>query len=201
MFSTCILLSTKLIFSTLSCLIEWLLICLFLFNGHARYRFECDVCGLRTVEKSKFDEHMKRHRGECRDVQVNSHNVLCPSIVTMHPCLQFHALVYLALGERDVVCEVCGKAFISDKDLSNHMRYHTEPKDRPFKCALCPHTAVSAWKLKRHQTTHLIKVRLHVSAKSLRPECIPLCRVVLVHVLLEYSGCCFQCTNTILEAL
>lgn len=57
-----------------------------------------------------------------------------------------------ASASRAFVCNCCGKALASVKNLHTHMRVHTGEK--PFVCALCAKRFSDPSNLKRHQSVH-----------------------------------------------
>lgn len=58
-------------------------------------------------------------------------------------------------GEKNHICEVCGKAFADARVLKSHMTIHTGEK--PYTCQTCQKSFAHHSALSTHKKTHVMK--------------------------------------------
>ncbi|XP_053697761.1 zinc finger Y-chromosomal protein 1 isoform X1 [Sabethes cyaneus] len=106
----------------------------------------CYTCGAMFVSRLKYIDHCKR--------QVEYHN-------REYPCTQCNKLFatkqlmvdHKNIHNKKYACSFCPMMWPSRKALAYHIRYrHVDEK--PFKCHLCSHRAVTARDLRIHTSIH-----------------------------------------------
>lgn len=116
--------------------------------------YVCQHCGtkkcslLRLIQHEKTHTHILKYPGphQCR---------MCNKILSTKGNLKAHEMEHA--GIRKFVCELCGKAFPSNRGLQSHkISVHTD--ERPFVCTQCD----SAFKFERNLREHS---RVHTGVK------------------------------------
>ncbi|XP_055539638.1 uncharacterized protein LOC129726684 isoform X1 [Wyeomyia smithii] len=106
----------------------------------------CYTCGAMFVSRLKYIDHCKR--------QVEYHNREYPC----SQCNKLFATKQLMVDHKNIhnkkfACSLCPMMWPSRKALAYHIRYrHVEEK--PFKCLVCSHRAVTARDLRIHASIH-----------------------------------------------
>ncbi|XP_055309686.1 zinc finger protein 155-like [Sitodiplosis mosellana] len=108
-------------------------------------RFECDICGYRTINKSHLTVHMQTHSGvkpfECS---------ICFKSFTTNARLQSHSMTHI--DELPNACSKCGRRFATPEHKQSH---ETRCQRSVLACNQCQYKAVRKDSLKRHmQSKH-----------------------------------------------
>ena len=109
-------------------------------RSHKASFFKCQECGVEFHLQSQYKLHLIKH------LAILPH--LCSVCGAAFPSpylLKKHAVTH---GQKQFVCEHCGKAFHHKFGHKMHVRTHLEVK--PFPCSLCDKSFVSGGKLKLH---------------------------------------------------
>lgn len=105
--------------------------------------FTCGICFKRFKFEDLLKQHMASHgKAELRQCRTCGFKVNSVNLVEH---LKQHS-------KKRYICEVCGKAYISDKRLQIHFRLHTGEK--PFQCNTCEKAFRSEECLVAHERIH-----------------------------------------------
>lgn len=123
----------------------------------------CNICSQEFILKSALDRHTESHgigifpsRFECD---------ICGSKVKLKKDLRTH--MRRKHIEVKIPCSVCGKVFCRKNYLSEHMKIHVKPENRPFKCEICNKGFVTARDVEVHIKRHDTAVNLnHIKKES-----------------------------------
>ncbi|XP_026722861.1 zinc finger protein 208-like [Athene cunicularia] len=108
--------------------------------------FPCPTCGKRFFSSLNLIKHQQIH------TVARPHNCAhCGKSFQLRFYLMKHLLT-VHNGEKDYLCEDCGKVFTRVCKLKEHQRIHTGEK--PFKCQECGKSFRERGTLQRHQRTH-----------------------------------------------
>ncbi|KAJ2941843.1 hypothetical protein O0L34_g10651 [Tuta absoluta] len=97
-------------------------------NALTQYRF-CEVCGKSFKSERSVKIHFQRKHVKPGDKKTNQYK-----------------------PKKNAVCEVCGKKYVCNAALSDHMNLHTG--ERPYTCQECLKTFTSRLYLQLHTRTH-----------------------------------------------
>lgn len=152
-------------------------------NPKIMKRFKCEECGMEFERKQALNDHMERfHSSEtfacdqCKKVfstqqflqlhqEVHKINFVCEA----HGCnkgfsqraaYEKHKKTH---EEQNVVCNVCGKMFVSVLRLNSYLQYHRT--DRSFICHICHKGFNTKDILTKHERIHM----------KTRPSCREIC--------------------------
>lgn len=117
---------------------------------HATKSFECYLCAEKFDLRKQLKRHMRFHTGlylfECDACEMKTTDYReVKRHQTIHPPKQ-----------KDMLCDVCGKAFKNRSDLHKHKSSH---KEKTFKCEKCPAVFTTGVYLRLHVR------RVHLSEK------------------------------------
>lgn len=123
----------------------------------------CNICSQEFILKSALDRHRDSHgigvyptRFECD---------ICGSKVKLKKDLRTH--MRRKHIEDKIPCSVCSKVFCRKNYLSEHMKIHVKPENRPFKCDICKKGFVTAKDVEMHMKRHGAAINLnHVKKES-----------------------------------
>lgn len=122
----------------------------------------CNICSQEFILKSALDRHTESHgigifpsRFECD---------ICGSKVKLKKDLRTH--MRRKHIEDKIPCSVCGKVFCRKNYLSEHMKTHVKPENRPFKCEICNKLFVTAKDVEVHMKRHDTAVNLNQAKKE-----------------------------------
>lgn len=122
----------------------------------------CNICSQEFILKSALDRHTESHgigifpsRFECD---------ICGSKVKLKKDLRTH--MRRKHIEVKIPCSVCGKVFCRKNYLSEHMKTHVKPENRPFKCEICTKSFVTAKDVEVHMRRHDTVVNLNQIKKE-----------------------------------
>ncbi|XP_037024773.1 zinc finger protein 492-like isoform X2 [Bradysia coprophila] len=107
--------------------------------------FYCDICGFKTNVKLYMKNHMNK-------IHVAQRKYPCPHchLVFMHSVtLKRHATIHS--GEKNYVCEECGKSYRQRDMLLAHRKRHLPPT---IQCSFCDKLFYSKNELKSHTGLH-----------------------------------------------
>ncbi|XP_048480111.1 zinc finger protein 62 homolog isoform X2 [Plutella xylostella] len=123
---------------------------------HAAPRYECDHCGVKSVNKAGLQyhidsTHMKIPRYECETCDQKF-----ITIISLRRHKQnAHGGKKAAVKKH--VCHVCGKEFTVRKSLEEHLNTHSGL--RPFKCNVCGDTFAYSAALYTHNKLKHLKIK------------------------------------------
>ncbi|KAL8566326.1 hypothetical protein ACOMHN_050444 [Nucella lapillus] len=123
---------------------------------HRASYFRCGDCGAEFHLKSEYKHHTDEHRAI--RPHLCSH---CGQAFSSMTLLKQHADKH---GQKQFVCELCGKAFRKKGEHKMHLMTHQTVK--PFPCPLCERSFVSRSKLQLHNSIAHLRLRPHTC-----PEC------------------------------
>ncbi|XP_004925945.1 zinc finger protein 431 [Bombyx mori] len=109
---------------------------------------KCPVCGRVCINPSTLTIHMRVHSSE-----KSFSCTVCNSKYKDAGNLKRHMnRKHDPMRQRQFVCENCGKAFYSKRDVEIHMRTHTG--ETPYTCNACGKSFTQATSLFRHRLRH-----------------------------------------------
>ena len=105
-------------------------------------KYKCKFCGMDCMCSSHLKEHInamhnRREKYKCHICERRCSNMW------MH--METHKEV------ADLICDICGKAFKQKKNLSRHLRIHS---DASHKCEVCGRKFREKYALKTHSSLH-----------------------------------------------
>ena len=139
-------------------------------------KYLCDLCGSKFKEKKILVGHRKFVHSEERPHQCRD----CGMKFKNKSQLNNHTIIHVAVEQRNLSCEVCGKMFVRSGTLRDHVRRHkkdfsifcevckkgfyrrgaldehmrTHTGDKPFTCAVCGYKCALSCNLTKHIRTH-----------------------------------------------
>jgi len=109
-------------------------------------KYECQICNKRFAHPSYLKDHILSHDPN----DFNKYKCpVCNKVYLTEQILKTHMETH---GERNHVCDHCGKGFTRDIYLKIHVRQHTG--ERPYKCDYCGKTFVASASLSMHKRVH-----------------------------------------------
>ncbi|XP_022913503.2 zinc finger protein 32-like [Onthophagus taurus] len=144
-------------------------------ENNQRY-FECNVCGVRKNLKFQLTEHMRVHTGErpykckfcpksftqsssvtthIRSVHSKDRPFICEICARGFPVrgqYTYHMRIAHSLDYKRLMCSYCGKCFVIQSKLDQHLRIHTGEK--PWFCHMCSKRFATKSDLNRHLAVH-----------------------------------------------
>lgn len=125
--------------------------------------YTCNICPKAFNRKDHLNQHMKSHvKGEYECDECNKVFAKTEQLMRHKNCK--HSGNERIISEKKFKCNVCEKAFTTEKYREVHMRSHTGEKS--FKCRSCDKSFIS----KSHLTEHM-KFHNDNSKKFLCSEC------------------------------
>ncbi|KAJ8922311.1 hypothetical protein NQ315_004253 [Exocentrus adspersus] len=146
-------------------------------RSHNKPTFQCDICSRMFIHKSHLNVHRKKHLGEytafCEECQIGFvtltsfkthrnvyHDNLqlicdnCGAALSSLSSLKEHKLTHDPNygKERSHVCDICGKSYLTSRNLRCHMKIHS--KICAYKCNICGKSVSSKSILETHQKMH-----------------------------------------------
>lgn len=146
-------------------------------KSHNKPTFQCDICSKMFIHQSHLNVHRKKHLGEytafCKECQIgfvtltsfkthrNTYHdnlqLICDSCgakLSSLSALKEHKLTHDPNygKERSHVCDICGKSYLSSRNLRSHMKIHS--KVCPYKCSICGKSVSSKNILETHLKMH-----------------------------------------------
>ncbi|KAJ0169470.1 hypothetical protein K1T71_015057 [Dendrolimus kikuchii] len=127
---------------------------------------QCKICR-QNVVRGNLVAHLKEHDKKMRKEEMKKktaavNEVRVASLACNECDAKFSTSVKLTahvkrmhLGvkyDKNIVCEVCGKKFMSNAALTYHQRSHTG--ERPFECTTCGKRFRETYQLRLHVRTH-----------------------------------------------
>lgn len=109
-----------------------------------RKKYACNLCKFETFYGSCYKEHRETHTGEGK-VSCD----VCDKLIRRQ-YMKTHMKIHR--GDKNEICEFCGKAFLSRKYLTKHRRTHTGEK--PYICFVCDCHFTQRSSLTKHLKIH-----------------------------------------------
>lgn len=110
----------------------------------------CEICGKESFDSSDAVQHKKSH--------FTVRNNACRECYKVFPNLQ-ELKEHKAAEHEQFVCEICGKAFITNSTLTKHMEIHNT--ENPYECDSCDKKYPVRRRLIEHQKlVHLGKYHI-----------------------------------------
>nr|XP_023017950.1 zinc finger protein 888-like [Leptinotarsa decemlineata] len=140
-------------------------------STHKELKFPCEYCGKIYPSMYRIKRHIKRahvpnHCEECKEVfydraqytkHIKQHNAnkvseceYCQKQFDKAKNLSEHIRLQHKQDEEKKKCSICGKEFINNALLKNHVKTH----DKCFKCPHCDRFFSSRYNLETHSVTH-----------------------------------------------
>ncbi|KAG5871593.1 hypothetical protein JTB14_022697 [Gonioctena quinquepunctata] len=140
-------------------------------KSHTELKFPCEYCGKIYPSMYRIKRHIKRahipnHCEECKKVfydralytkHIKEHNAnkaveceYCQKKFDKAKNLSEHIRLQHKQDEEKKKCHICGKEFINNALLKNHVKIH----DKCFKCPHCDRLFASRYNLETHSVTH-----------------------------------------------
>ncbi|XP_055541210.1 zinc finger protein 665-like [Wyeomyia smithii] len=126
---------------------------------HVEASFVCDVCGkafkLQTqlTVHAQIHQQLKRHQCEFCGKSFSQRNGMTAHLKIAHA----EQLGTVALAEREICCEICGKKLKGKICLKLHMKLHTD--ERSFACSFCDKKFIVKQDKIRHEQNHTKEYR------------------------------------------
>ncbi|RZC38970.1 translational activator GCN1-like, partial [Asbolus verrucosus] len=111
--------------------------------------FVCEYCGQTCGNLSGYKLHLYRHGKLEKHIEDKYQCKICKRGFTTQGSLNYHFLLH---GERQFLCNVCGKRFHHAPTLREHSKTHTGEK--PYSCKFCDKTFRQQQMLQQHVYTH-----------------------------------------------
>ena len=109
-------------------------------RNHSEKNIKCDQCDMMFASQSYKNAHVK-------SVHIKEPNRICPHCGDgFTDKTVYEAHVNRHLDHRPHACDLCGKTFLTERDLKNHINSHT----LPFQCDKCEVRTGSPMLLKDH---------------------------------------------------
>ena len=114
-------------------------------NGEEQY--SCDQCDYKCKLKKTLKVHYNIHLG----IKHLCH--LCPASYPSATGLKQHLFTHSGdKKEKNFACKFCERRFVSNSELSRHIRSHTGEK--PFTCDTCGKSFTTNSSMEKHKTLH-----------------------------------------------
>ena len=125
-------------------------------RSHGDRKDKCEECDASFSGKSLLKAHYK-------NVHIKEKNKICPhcgEAFFLYESFKIHVLRHT--DDRQFPCEVCGKAFLTKRDIEQHMNCHTLPQ----KCDQCE---------KRFASKHSLQDHVKMRHNGIKNECRFIC--------------------------
>ncbi|XP_012269547.2 zinc finger protein 93-like [Athalia rosae] len=111
--------------------------------------FTCSICSKQLTSRKALDQHVRRVHRDVKKFSCDTEG--CEFHSTNKSDLERHRQLHI--GERNIVCEHCGKTFTTVSILKDHVLY-VHNMERQFVCEECGKAFKRNSLLNRHKMSH-----------------------------------------------
>ena len=119
--------------------------------------YQCEKCAKTFLLEKYYDKHVVKCDGTRRKKNKEYKCEVCEKVLTSRIDYEGHTRIHT--GELPFSCEICLKAFRSERGLERHIESrHSEKEKETFTCNICNKQIADERYLKKHmETQHLLK--------------------------------------------
>ena len=114
---------------------------------HVGDEYKCDICGVNQVSSKVLESHKQNH-----DISINKCHE-CEKSFSSATALRIH-IQSIHRGQRDHICDVCGRGFAAKYGLDQHKHVHIPDGQRKHKCDICNKAFFKSFNLVVHKRKH-----------------------------------------------
>ncbi|XP_037821317.1 transcription factor grauzone-like isoform X2 [Lucilia sericata] len=157
----------------------------------------CQMCFYIGEDYTNLTKHYKEKHADVKPfIRCCERKLDCPSDILQH--------AYFHEDPEHFKCQICGKTFINNCGLKDHIMNHHEPEENlPFGCDECPRRFSRRKVLERHKAKHIPKAeRSHFCEICQPPKAFASDYILQIHIKSRHtnaSNICHVCAKKILD--